>query len=297
MIGHVALCISLLQCLVSLQIHNMYCYDGITKLCTVIVGEIGRIHVDFKVRNDNNGARMSCGCCGGANYKDMEFPDYNVLADYASAMNAFLVHEEITPTPVDKLFFCSERPPALREAIEIAERTMNVRRKSLVRRNKAKRTISLTAPAQFRGNFLMLISRLPYFEATFSIDSVFRSKYTSMLQELVSAIEDDIVPYREEVATPVLGEFPEDSPDEAFDFSQASSDSNFLMELRGEDIFPMDNLDESHVDFDGNYFDSECYEEVMNQAVYGDSFAMDLEEWYCPEDQWKSSMEPAEIPC
>ena len=154
----------------------------------------------------------------------------------------------------------------------------------------------------------MLISRLPYFEATFSTDSVFRSKYTSMLQELVSAIEDEIVPYREEVATPVLDNFPEDSLDEAFDFSedsldeafdfsQASSDSNFLMELRGEDIFPMDNLDESHVDFDGNYFDSECYEEVMNQAVYGDSFAMDLDEWYCPEDQWKSSMEPAEIPC
>ena len=162
----------------------------------------------------------------------------------------------------------------------------------------------------------MLISRLPYFEATFSTDSVFRSKYTSMLQELVSAIEDEIVPYRasmlqefvsavedeivpyrEEVATPVFDDFPEDSRDEAFDFSQASSDSNFLMELRGEDIFPMDNLDESHVDFDGNYFDSECYEEVMNQAVYGDSFAMDLDEWYCPEDQWKSSMEPAEIPC
>merc|ERR1719198_2093224 len=265
----------------------MYCYDGITKLCTVIVGEIGRIHVDFKVRNDNSGARMSCGCCGGANYKDMEFPDYNVLADYASAMNAFLVHEDITPTPMDKLFFCSERPPALREAIEIAERTMNVRRKSLVRRNKVKRTISLTAPAQFRGNFLMLISRLPYFEATFSTDSVFRSKYTSMLQELVSAIEDEIVPYRasmlqefvsavedeivpyrEEVATPVFDDFLEDSRDEAFDFSQASPDSNILMELRGEDIFPMDNLDESHVDFDGNYFDSECYEEVMNQAVY-----------------------------
>ena len=43
----------------------------------------------------------------------------------------------------------------------------------------------------------MLISRLPYFENTLITDSVFRSKYTSMLQELVSAIEDVIVPYRE----------------------------------------------------------------------------------------------------
>merc|ERR1712070_686543 len=276
----------------------------------------GRDHVDFKVRKDNNGARMSCSCCGGDNHKDMEFPDYAVLADYASAMNACLVHEGITRTAMDELSLCSERPPALHEAIEIVERTMNVRRRAVVRRNKAKRTISLTAPAQFRGNFLMLISRLPYFENTLITDSVFQRKYTSMLQELVSAIEDkivpyrasmlqefvsavedEIVPYREEVATPVFDDFLEDSRDEAFDFSQASPDSNILMELRGEDIFPMDNLDESHVDFDGNYFDSECYEEVMNQAVYGDSSEMDLDDWYIPDDMYKSSMEPAEIPC
>ena len=163
----------------------------------IVAEEIGRNHVDFKVRKDNNGARMSCGCCGGANHKDMEFPDKEVLADYASAMNACLIHEGITRTAMDRLSFCSQRPPALREAIEIVERTMNVRRKSVVRRNKAKRTISLTAPAQFRGNFLMLISRLPYFENTLITDRVFRNQYTAMLQELVSAIEDVIVPYRE----------------------------------------------------------------------------------------------------
>lgn len=163
----------------------------------IVAEEMGRDHVDFKVRKDNNGARMSCSCCGGDNHKDMEFPDYAVLADYASAMNACLVHEGITRTAMDELSLCSERPPALHEAIEIVERTMNVRRRAVVRKDKAKRTISLTAPAQFRGNFLMLISRLPYFEDTLITDRVFRNQYTAMLQELVTAIEDVIVPYRE----------------------------------------------------------------------------------------------------
>jgi len=169
------------------------------------------IHVGYRVRHDKKGARLSCGCCGRPNYKDMEFHDHSALVAYACLLNTIIMMLGIAAPTKDALTFCFNATPSLHAAFDIVEKTMNVKRKSLVRRNYNTGTISLTAPAEFRGTFLLLVNRVGSFRAELLTDNDLWARYVAMLKELAAVIKDEIIPFRQgaralpAVVTPVSG--------------------------------------------------------------------------------------------
>jgi len=204
------------------ELNQMICFDE-EELLNLIAEEIGLIdsplhhfaedgiHVSFRVRHDKKGARLSCGCCGKPNYKDMEFRDYDALVEYASLLNTIIMELGIAVPTKDACAFCFDATPSLHAAFEIVENTMKVKRKALVRRSNEAGTISLTAPAEFRGTFLLLMSRVASFRAALSTDIDLWNRYASMLKELADVIRDEITPFRQgahalpAVFTPVIG--------------------------------------------------------------------------------------------
>jgi hypothetical protein len=230
------------------------------------------IHVSYRVRRDKQGARLSCGCCGRPNYKDMEFHDHSALVAYACLLNTIIMMLGIAVPTKDALTFCFNATPSLHAAFDIVEKTMNVKRKSLVRRNYNTGTISLTAPAEFRGTFLLLVNRVGAFRAELLTDDDLWARYVAMLKELAAVIKDEIIPFRQgkralpAVVTPVSGR---KRQVDDFDFSGLSPDSSLSKSLRGG----VETLNEFIDNYD--FFtqrDNDLFNDVLMDAFQDDSF-------------------------
>ena len=190
------------------------------------------------------GARLSCGCCGKPNYKDMEFRDYDALVQYASLLNTIIMELGIANHTKDARVFSFDATPSLHAAFEIVENTMKVKRKALVRRSEKAGTIALTAPAEFRGTFLLLMNRVESFRAALSSDVDLWNRYGSMLKELAAVIRDEIEPFRQgahalpAVFTPVIGR---KRKVHDFDFPNLSPESCLSKSLQEGDV-PFEDL-------------------------------------------------------